>query len=434
MLLVWRCLSVPPIVLGALAWPDAPVAARSLYVSAALGSNAHGGLSPSAPLATLQYAAGVTNPGDTVFVMNGTYTNASPGGNVLFVNRSGTMTAPIVFKAYPGQHPVLRTANSWASIRVSANYIVLDGFELIGNAASISRSYGLSQASNLANPLTNGDGIDVDRPGPNITPHHVTIQNMTIHDFPGGGIAVDYADYVTVQNNVIYNTSNWSPYGDSAISIYEPQDVDTNRGIKISILHNITFNNRELVPCVCRDFEAVSDGNGIIVDDNLGTQGNNIAYGGRTLVAYNVSFGNGGSGVHGFSSAHIDILNNTAFGNELSVTPALGEIFAANASDVKILDNILVAPAGSPVISSTGNAPSVSEDYNILWAIGGGLILPATRGSHDILADPKLAAPTMGNFTLLPGSPARSTAMPATMRTVVMPEAVSVTMTDRGAE
>ena len=97
--------------------------ARTLYVSATIGSTANSGLTATKPFATLQYAAGLTAPGDTVMVMAGTYTNTSAGSDILWISRSGTAAAPITYKNYSGQTATLRSINNWAAIRITANYI-----------------------------------------------------------------------------------------------------------------------------------------------------------------------------------------------------------------------------------------------------------------------------------------------------------------------
>ena len=82
------------------------------YVSSQSGSNSNAGTSESAPLATLQAAANLVHPGDTVEVMNGTYT-APGGGDALDINTSGTAAAPITFEAAPGQSPVINSSGGW---------------------------------------------------------------------------------------------------------------------------------------------------------------------------------------------------------------------------------------------------------------------------------------------------------------------------------
>ena len=87
------------------------------------GSNANNGAASSTPLLTLQYAEGKTNPGDAVYAMAGTYT-ANAGNDVVLINRSGTISAPITYTAYSGTRPVIDTSNGWY------------GFEIVGDAQS----------------------------------------------------------------------------------------------------------------------------------------------------------------------------------------------------------------------------------------------------------------------------------------------------------
>ena len=74
------------------------------YVSSEIGSDNNAGTSAAAPLETLQAAANHTAPGDTVLVMNGTYTGGDP---VLNITTGGTASAPITFAAAPGETPSL---------------------------------------------------------------------------------------------------------------------------------------------------------------------------------------------------------------------------------------------------------------------------------------------------------------------------------------
>ena len=79
----------------------------------------------AAPFATIQHAADIVNPGDSVTVKPGTYVGAKFG-------RSGMVNSPIVFQAQPGVivnvPGSLNTNNDNLWIR-DASYITLDGFE-----------------------------------------------------------------------------------------------------------------------------------------------------------------------------------------------------------------------------------------------------------------------------------------------------------------
>ena len=133
------------------------------YVSSISGSNNNAGTSATAPLATLQAAADLVQPGDTVQVMNGTYSNPSGDGAVLQITTSGTASAPITFEAMPGQTPVIESAGNWAGIGdYGASYITVSGFTIQGDAPSVTLAEAQSQENNTNNPVTAGDGIDIE--------------------------------------------------------------------------------------------------------------------------------------------------------------------------------------------------------------------------------------------------------------------------------
>ena len=213
------------------------------YVSSIIGADNNAGTSASAPLASLQAAANLVKPGDTVEVMNGTYT-APPTGAVVDITTSGTASAPITFEAAPGQTPVIDTTGGWEGIQIQASYIVVSGFTVVGNAAN----YTVAQATALystGDALLNTVGINVNTPGNGVVPNHITIENNTIYDQPGAGIGTNNSDYISILNNVVYDNANWSPYGASGISIGASVNSDTNPGVHDVISGNLVFDNAE---------------------------------------------------------------------------------------------------------------------------------------------------------------------------------------------
>jgi len=104
------------------------------YYVSGTGNDNNNGVSNSSPFRTIQKAADLTRPGDTVLVMNGVYANSYPTGNVLTITRAGTPTERIRYKAYPGHRPKLKF-NGWNGIFISqgASYIEINGLEIEGN-------------------------------------------------------------------------------------------------------------------------------------------------------------------------------------------------------------------------------------------------------------------------------------------------------------
>src|ERR1700753_1216395 len=97
------------------------------YVSSEIGADNNAGTSATVLVRTLQQAADLVKPGDTVLVMNGTYTGPAYG-TVLNITTSGTASAPITFEAAPGASPVIDSSGTWNGVLIQASYVTLNGF------------------------------------------------------------------------------------------------------------------------------------------------------------------------------------------------------------------------------------------------------------------------------------------------------------------
>ena len=316
------------------------------YVSSEIGKNDNAGTSENAPLATLQAAANRVKPGDTVEVMNGTYTGPA-GGDVLDITTSGTASAPITFEAAPGQTPVINSSGSWNAINIEASYIVVDGFTVEGDAANYTLQTALAGYSS-GNPNLDGNGIVVNPPSGGVVPNHIIIENNTVYDEPGGGIGTEGADYVQILNNVVYDNAHWSAFGNSGISVSTSTNSDTNAGVHDLISGNIVFGNAQLVPTTGGN--TITDGEGIILDTNPG-------YVGEILVENNKVYRNGSSGIELFLTNNAVITGNTVLGNNTEKVQA--------ASDAEILIN---QSNNNTVTNNTTTGPIRDEVRNAVVA------------------------------------------------------------------
>lgn len=382
------------------------------YVSSTLGSDDNAGTAEK-PFQSIAKAAGVAKPGDKVNIMNGTYTTKSGPILNLKSQQSGTEGNYITYRAHAGHKPIIyATGEVWNAIQINASYIIIDGLELKGDNASLTyeaakKAYDDAKAGTVSpqgkfntNALTIGGSKKESQ-----LPHHVTVRNCVVHDFPGSGLNAIQADYIRLENNVVYNTSWYTMYATSGMSILCPYNSDGNEGYKIIIRNNTCYNNKTTVPWI--NTNKLSDGNGIIIDINNkpydgGVIETNEPYRARTLVQNNVCYNNGGSGIHAFESNHVDIVNNTAYKNARVMT-TYGNIYAAYAEDVYILNNII--HAGGGVCTTNNYNQNVIYDYNIYFD---GTV--AAPGRNDKTADPKFKKasvdPIEANFKVEDSSPA----------------------------
>ena len=378
------------------------------YYVSGTGKDINNGLSKSSPFLTIQKASNLTNPGDTVFVMNGTYKNIY--SDVVTVNRSGSADKKIVYMACPGHHPVLQF-NGWQGFNVyGSSYIAISGFEITGNNANMDSITAYTQRTNGNNPLTSGNGISV-QPNGTKYPHHILINKNIVHDCGGGGIGTQNGDYITIEDNVVYNTSWYSCYDNSGISVGWCSNLDQDTSnYKIIIRRNICYNNKNEIPAI--QGGGITDGEGIIVDIQDGSAGNVPAYTGRTLIENNICFNNGGDGITLFKTNHVDVLNNTCYLNDQSRAINRGQIAPNQGKNTRIYNNILYSLAGKAINLNCCPNVNLSMDYNIYWSSNGSpsaSLIKAT-GPHDRKADPMFKLPStnpaLADFHLQTGSPA----------------------------
>ncbi|MBW4471867.1 MAG: DUF4347 domain-containing protein [Stenomitos rutilans HA7619-LM2] len=325
------------------------------YYVSGTGSDSNDGSSTSQAFRSLQKAADLVQAGDTVLVMDGTYTSGSTKATLAIRNKQGTEENPITFKAYPGANPVIDSQGASAISISGSSYVVVDGFTVNGPLDSITMEYAESQKDNSSNPLINGSAISIqpsyDGTGQNIVNYsnHITISNNTISKFPGGGIGSNMSDYITIENNTISETSLYSTLGTSAISILHSHNSDSNTtDYKFVIQGNTIHDNIQLIPWI--QATKVSEGHGIILDSNRNNEVDSdvkeSAYEGKFLIANNTVYDNGGFGVTVFQSENADIVNNTLYHNSSNLD-VKGEISVINSGNVRAENNIMSARDGS---------------------------------------------------------------------------------------
>jgi hypothetical protein len=300
-----------------------------VYHVALTGSDSNPG-SEARPFKTIQKAADIVKPGDTVLVDGGVYTYSGPnncyGKVVVCVSRGGAPDNWVVFRSKNKWRAKIDGENGKAGsgfvVRGGASYVRIQDFEMTGlanangSAGGIDLFDGGSDFQVIGNHIHNIGRVCANtsngQNGVFIEANNVLVEGNLIHDngrlTPGQqgcqpsndywknhdhGIYHDGGDHVTIRNNIIYNIKQgW------AIQVWPKSRAHMN------ILNNtIAFGNQYEGKIGAIVMWAPSAGGMKVSDSYIA---NNIFYGVKTAAIWM----GGGSGKDPMRFANVRISNN----------------------------------------------------------------------------------------------------------------------------
>ena len=450
------------------------------YVAASGGAdNTSGGRGTTAalPFATPAYAVSQSSPGDIIVVRGGTYNGAVNFRKFVssaFVCIAGEPDAWITLKNYPGEKPIIRHTQ-WGVITIGlgstatpytgppAAYLEVRGLTVRG-FSTVDANGDRNLDPSVANPTllsklgpsfgeTNCNGIYVEGRRMTQLLHDFRFADNIVENNSGGGISTHRADRILIENNISRNNAWWCSYGPSGISTLLPADFENNGDYRAVIQGNQTSGNETMFPWIADS--KFSDGNGIIIDVNrnveVTTSTTDPAYRARTLVQNNLTYNNGGSGIHAFNSQNVDIIHNTAWSNSASPRLQYSQLYAGYSKNVRMSGNIIVAPnnitgdaSRNEAFTSNSNnvAGTVFFQNNLLFGLGNNVAVPnVATFTPNVTANPQFFAPARderyASFKLRSASPGRNAAPAISYRSALdvtsRPRPLSLASPDHGA-
>ena len=448
-----------------------------LTPATAVGLTANGTI-PNAVLSTIA-------PGDTIFFMgefkNVSYSSASPigvpvddprfwhGENTLrFSNLNGAPNNYITLKPY--DNTTIFHGDGGNIIRFqNCSYLKIDGFHVEGEVNNIP----LSVANLLQFVYIFDTAVDITDPTPaeihfrdedcvsNCTPgavvdgeiysalnpsevyrptyydtrgvylsnvHHIEILNTHIHHMPGGGLRVSDCEDILIQGNEINDCSRRSSGGTHGLVVTKATSTRTTDDYRIKIIGNKVHHNYNeqfsWAPDKIVVTPHIDEGKGISLQRNQTVPGIDWENG-RILIANNICYYNGFSGIHSNDGERIDVINNTCYFNSYtkSITEWTGVVDPNGGNigislqggeghkiinNISIIDNNMTRSAISSDISTTDTAVLYVKD-NIIYGVSGPIQENTNIAAIQIntqMVDPQFTDPTNFDFTLLNSSPA----------------------------
>jgi parallel beta-helix repeat protein len=411
------------------------------------GSDATGDGSLNNPYASLQKAEQEVQPGDTVYVHEGTFRNSDfndgdiwGGDNLLSITANGTESDPITFSPFPGDTVILEFDSTYGVIIRNSSYITFTGFEIKGIGDQITQTeadsaWGLyKDESGVVHDLAVELGIDINDPAlagtevpkpsfPNISKpsyyngrgivanssHHITISNNIVRDVPSSAIRCQQSDYTTITGNTVYNNTFWTTQGVGAITVAEATPTpagDNSNDVKIILEKNYVHHNENRMiswnPTKTFVKMVIDEGTGLFLTRNRDTYTN-----GYILIVNNISAFSGASGIVSHFTNRVIIEHNTVFKNGTTNDSAAGGIGINNVDDVIIRNNISYAEPdhwalGTLALPNT----NVSIYNNLLYNENGSETIYNNLSTGWTEANPLFTDASNEDFTLNATSPA----------------------------
>jgi len=389
-------------------------AAGHTWYVATTGSDANAG-TLSAPVKTIQYALGLTAPGDTVMVRGGTYSEK------VKISRPGISGKYITLKAFAGETPVidgtgLIVNGTEGLITVNAvKFIIVQGLTTC-NFKAVSQSgdpkgilvEGGSDYIQIRNntvyninyehtPLDGGCNAILIKGNTSDPVTNITVDGNTIHDCKTGygeNLTVNgYVDGFTISNNTVYNGQNigidaaggYAANGTPAfnyarhgvISGNTLYNIESSRGplgghgaigIYIDGARNITVE-RNRVYAADRGIGAVSETTNFPTDSAIVR--NNFVYNCWCAGIYMGGYLNYTTG----GTTNCSIVNNTLYNND-QVAGAFGEIegeisIREQCTNNVVENNLVYGGASDLLVHKYTSTGSRNTIYHNLYYVAG---------------------------------------------------------------
>ncbi len=398
------------------------------------------------PFRIIQHATNIVGAGDTVFIRGGVYKNEDfdngdiwAGKPVAKIVANGDINNYIVFKPYKDERVTIKFDGSYGFLVKNSSFIKIIGliFEGIsenitkkeaedawglykdknGNIHDLEKEMGIDYnkvpikskldkppTSNIKKPIYyNGKGLVANRS------HHIEFVNNTVQNAPSSAIRADKCDYILIKGNEVFNNTFWTSQGVGAITISVATVTpvnDTFTGYKIKLIANNVHNNENRIiswaPSKSFIHFVIDEGSGLFLTRNKDTYHN-----GRMLIANNLSYQNGASGIVYHFTDRTDIINNTVYDNGTSNHGSPGGIGINNVDNVKIYNNISYSKENKWALGTLAQ-PNTNVDIqaNIIFNNSGSINAAKNIDEGWVEVNPLFVDEDKYDFHLTQNSPA----------------------------
>src|SRR5262249_45099623 len=208
------------------------------------------------------------------------------------------------------------------------------------------------------------------------TVHNTLYHNSWTSGFQGSGISYVVVQCIEAGGTNCYTSGiagtpssdySYTPSGNDLVFNPPAGYYPFHNVVAWNVVYNNRINYSNPVGC-----NGHTDGNGIIIDTFLDGFSNTLTYPYQTLVMNNVSYYNGGRGIHVFRSSNVTVANNSVFNNNTDTCLTAGTGAAGALSEQGRANNIWIKNRSESVQSlhsnncslTAGNGAQIADTNN----------------------------------------------------------------------
>eukprot|EP00928_Gymnodinium_smaydae_P091671 TRINITY_DN7539_c0_g1_i8.p1 TRINITY_DN7539_c0_g1~~TRINITY_DN7539_c0_g1_i8.p1 ORF type:complete len:524 (+),score=55.03 TRINITY_DN7539_c0_g1_i8:186-1757(+) len=391
----------------------------------------------AATFKTVDFAAGLAKPGETIVLLPGEYFNPGFGENrwntgdtVNLRNVHGAPGAPITITACRAGKSIIRGDGQSIFEVKGSSYVNIFNLTIEGEAGRINwseakrfqfayktddsdevlyrvdRSLSDDEIGHLKNlPIIKGS---IRRParynthGLNVhSSHHIEVVGCHIHHAPGAGLKFWMSSHVKARANSVHDNTKLSSLGVHGLLVYHQESMDGDGADEYTC--EVTGNH------VYDNYNTIYSWNGRkkfvhpVIDEGKGlsVQQSNPEWqwrAGRMLIANNVAHGNGFSGIHLNQADRVDILFNTVVDNHRTGSGFQTGISVQSSADVRVEGNLVsdINDFGGFALSADTKSSILSIQSNFVQGRVGKAALEEQR--NTIVGDPYFVDSNKGDY------------------------------------
>ncbi|MGL5066038.1 MAG: hypothetical protein ACRC62_39210, partial [Microcoleus sp.] len=349
----------------------------------------------------IQQSVKAAKPGDTIYLMGGTYRNADwdkpfagrTKGSMVLISLKGTEAAPITIRAHENEKVTIESDVTAFALK-DCEWLNIEGIEFKGRTDNIKyedaiKLWWVTDSALLSQTGANGISIN--------GCFHINVKDCVIHNWPGSGINENYSEYVFVEDCIISANARWSVGGVHGFANSKPGTGrrENDNDIKMASRRNLVIGSQQCIPSrvTAKGFAelVLDEGGGLHTQAQPSVTADGGVVFGKWEITNNLVMYCGKSGINQNGTGSLLIERNSCYQNvqntssaDIHLSPPKDTDATASMPGAIVRNNIIHSLDGKPSINRLGDP---ANKYN---GVGANYVLAGNTANANYVANTQM--------------------------------------------